>query len=267
MKKEKAAITLHKNSFTLIDVGKKDPKPKDFKANALKFFLWKSIDVDKDVTLRDLMKIVSDDVKLWAAVTEEGYLSELVDEYNEIKDTKFKPQNDDLPVTSINITKSVHTDVHDNHRHSLKFPKKGGMIFKKLPLKKGQKLIKRKRTYDNFDVSGTVKGESQQYAIEFCEIHSLLDANIVINENVNWYLCDYSGTTKKLKKDKITNLGETKIVVLDLFKWIFSELLFCGSPAMRRTEFKKLTEIVEEVKSKSSSNDKKTSKNVIKISP
>jgi len=212
-------------------------KKRTVKSEHLYQFLWYPLEV-KNIRMRDILRIVNYHPDIWSNVLGEWALPE----WSKCYMLKAGPVKKRLKKVIAYVGAEIST--WDNYRCKMKQTKKG-LVFQRIK----PKVVKKRKEFSiGYDCSGAMGGR-RFYALDLAPIDTWIDAEVVVDNNCVVWVCDYthSGRRKKSFGEKIICVYSP--TVLEVFKAIFYEITFCGTPEDTHDKMIDLKQKINDIKS------------------
>lgn len=196
--------------------------------------LMRSVDVDSEFTLRDLLHACINSkipIEILCELCQCNYIKDYYDE------AESKPFENDKNIKHLELTfmgnKDIDLQEKEDNSHYWMFDGVG---------EKGVMGNDVKQFYSKEEVEKLLsEGYVEKYAIEFSPMFKLADLPIRISNKI----IIEDNLSKEYKIDKID--FRPSINLIELLYWVFWELSFCGSPSDRDGKLQKLDDTVKQI--------------------
>jgi len=227
MSEEGIIITPDKVVLRTWNGDKKRYQRRIIKPKNLPFYCWEPVSIEGDVSLGRIFSLIEANKRKWELLLREN-LEPFLEEAQ-----KPTTENKADDMVFLEIYWSAETTIY-----------KGKGEFYLWPCLQGVGYASEDDKYGIHK-----KGEKVPYAIEFVPVNNLVRYPIKLDENVQVLTTDLDAfEASRDTSCKETELGNKPFTLLELFKGIFWEIAFLGSPENRDQEIGIIRETMEDIK-------------------
>jgi len=193
--------------------------------------MWDTVEFRGPVTLGRLFAIVATDPEAWEAILQEN-IEPLVEEMNK----SVVKMRDREGMEHLELCWGAESSKYDT----------GDTDFDIMVHFHGKGTVP--EGDEGFLNAGYKVGDPMSYGIEFTPVNELRDFEVCLDTKVTLIINDLTHVYERYDPPTEMAIGDKQFTVLDVFKGIFWELTFCGSPEDRDEKFAELEETVEDCK-------------------